>query len=114
MRHVIRIGLFAVGATALTAWACNVQPKTESGPASSSPEPRLTPEPGVHTGNTARSPVSEPARPRADRRYVHKLAKIPPPPKGPQDKAPKPLPKADKVIAVFHSGNMEGELDPCG
>jgi hypothetical protein len=25
-----------------------------------------------------------------------------------------PLPKADQRIAIFHSSNVEGELDPCG
>jgi hypothetical protein len=104
-----------VGATALAAWACNVQPPGEGKPLAAPPEARLAPEPGTPGARANRERVNDR---RGDREGVRRLRvdKRPRPyrPTGPQASKPAPLPKADKVVAIFHSGNVEGELDPCG
>lgn len=98
---------WVLGASALL-WACNMQP---SGGGGGAPAPALSPDPAA--SGTVRS------EPAPEQRYAPRRARplAPVPrvrPTGPQASQPAPLPRDGVRVAIFHSGNVEGELDPCG
>jgi hypothetical protein len=100
--------LAAIGGLLLLAWSCNVQPggagpEPAAEPPGTAPSARLKPEPGA---------AGQGATAAASRRRLEKIQPIHVP--GPKASTPAPLPRADKVLAVFHSGNVDGEVDPCG
>lgn len=101
----------ALGASALL-WACSMQPSGGGG-GGGAPTPTLSPEPGVASG-TARVPT--PRQRRAGLSPARRLAPLPPVPRatGPQASKPAPLPTDGTLVDIFHSGNVEGEFDPCG
>ncbi|MFH2005541.1 MAG: hypothetical protein ABI333_03030 [bacterium] len=96
-----------LGSVLLAAYACDVQPGRSGGPAEApgvvapvEPSAKLKPEPRHPVKPVTKRPPIQPAAPASV--------------EGPKDTKPAPLPKADKVLAIFHSGNVDGELDPCG
>ncbi len=109
MRNRVTPALMAIGGLLLVAWSCNLQPGGEATEpqaqptASSSPSAKLKPEPGVHK----RTPDGTKSRRRM--RPIQPVNV-----KGPKASKPAALPKADKILAIFHSGNVDGEVDPCG
>ncbi len=101
MRHTSIPALVAAGGLLVFSWSCDVQPggKASEPPAFNTPAAKLQPEPAMT------------ARQRAPRRLkpIQPLSI-----KGPKATKAAPLPRAGKVVAIFHSGNVDGELDPCG
>ena len=93
----------------LVAWSCNIQPggvgkEPEVVPdLAPAPSAQLKAEPGAHK----RKPSPAATRRRMKPIQPVKLT-------GPKESKPAPLPKADKTLAIFHSGNVDGEVDPCG
>lgn len=109
MRHKTTPALVAIGGLVLVAWSCNIQPggagtEAQAVPGTA-PEPsaKLKPERGVQNQDP-RSP--------ANRRRMKPIQPVNL--TGPKASKPAPLPKADKILAIFHSGNVDGEMDPCG
>ena len=101
--------LAASSGALLWALSCSVQPGGGSGDpaaqAGEAPDPgaKLAPEPG-------KSPTA-----RKDHRVRRRMPPIQPAKvEGPKAAKPAPLPKADKIVAIWHSGNVDGEIDPCG
>lgn len=84
--------------------ACNMQPG--EAPQTSAASPAPSPEPTAST-RSAREERPPPAReaPRQEKGAQ---------PTGPTAERPAPLPRGDKVVTLFHTGNVEGSLDPCG
>lgn len=108
MRHKTTPALTAISGLLLVAWSCNIQPggvgnEPQAEPSTPAPSAKLMPEPGAQK----RGPGSAATRRRMKPIQPLKLA-------GPKESKPAPLPKADKTIAIFHSGNVDGEVDPCG
>lgn len=109
MRYKTIPALTAGAGLLLLAWSCNVQPggagsEPQAEPNTpSSPMAKLKPEPGFNKGapNAA-----------SNRRRVKPIQPVNL--TGPKASKPAPLPKADKILAIFHSGNVDGEVDPCG
>jgi hypothetical protein len=102
-----RLTLATLGSLLVIAYACNIQPSDRPAPPPPGDEPKakLQPERGAATAEK---------RPAEPPKFGVKQGAKDAAPAGPLATAPSPLPKADKVIALFHSGNVEGELDPCG
>ena len=109
MRYKTAPALMAIGGLLLVAWSCNIQPggagsEPEALPSTDpSPSAKLKPERGVRK----RDPGPAATRRRMKPIQPVKLT-------GPKASVPAPLPKADKTLAIFHSGNTDGEVDPCG
>ena len=99
----------ALGPLALLIAGGNVQPSGDGPP----PLARTSLEPETASGPEA-SDRPRPAARRAAEAKQARQARKPPLPSGPRAVKAAPLPKADKVLAIFHSGNVEGEIDPCG
>lgn len=94
--------------------SCNMQPGGEGQPPTSESSAMLSAEPGVRKDGLDRK-VRKPRRQRDPNRKRRKLEPIKPiVVSGPKETAAAALPKADQQIAIFHSANVEGELDPCG
>lgn len=111
MRILIRHLAPTLGSLVLVAYACNVQPGGPGLPASERAEPALAPEPA--------SPRPVPVTRAEPERVAPQVIapaprRAPEPPAGPMATEAAPLPKVDQRIAIFHSSNVEGELDPCG
>ncbi len=100
--------LVASGALLLLAWSCNIQPGG-SGGSQAQPDPgpapmaKLKPERGFEKRDRG------PAARRKNMKPIQPVNLT-----GPKASKPAPLPKADKILAIFHSGNIDGEVDPCG
>jgi len=109
MRYKMTPALMAALGLVLVAWSCNIQPGGVGKAPEALPDPvtassaELKAEPGAHK----RKPGSASAKRRMKPIQPVKLT-------GPKESKPAPLPKADKTIAIFHSGNVDGEVDPCG
>ncbi len=109
MRNKMTPAVTAAVGLLLVAWSCNIQPggvgkEPEAlPPKAAAPSARLKAEPGARK----RKPGPASARRRMPPIQPVKLT-------GPKESKPAPLPKADKTIAIFHSGNVDGEVDPCG
>jgi hypothetical protein len=109
MRNKMTPALMATAGLLLVAWSCNVQP----GGVGKEPEvlPKVAPAPSAELkadrGDRARKSDRASARRRMKPIQPVKLT-------GPKASKPAPLPKADKTLAIFHSGNVDGEVDPCG
>lgn len=100
-----------LGLMALAGYSCNVQPGGDPGQSSSGARaPSLAPE---SAQPEARMSTSAPAR-MAPRVQAVAPAAPDPRPTGPVATEAAPLPPSDQRIAIFHSANVEGELDPCG
>lgn len=100
-----------LGCWVLATYSCNVQPGGDPGQSSSgAPAPSLTPE----RPQTATRVI--PAAPERIAPRVQAVAPNAPDPQptGPMATEPAPLPPSEQRIAIFHSSNVEGELDPCG
>lgn len=117
MRIANLLLLLALGGLSFVAWACEEQPARQrpSPPGASTPSP--TAEPGVTA--PPQSPAVRPApeeRAHEDTRPAPATASVRPAvrPSGPMDTEAVALPRADQRIAIFHSSNLEGEIDPCG
>ena len=103
------LALAASSGALLWALSCSVQsggggadPAAQAGEAPA-PGAKLAPE--RHKARTT----------RPDRRTQRRLPPIQPTKvEGPKESKPAPLPKADKIITLWHSGNVDGEIDPCG
>jgi len=111
MQHKTTPALAAIAGLVLVAWSCNIQPggagtepQAEPG-AAQAPSAKLKPEP--EPGVQKQDPRSPANRRRMKPIQPVKLT-------GPKASKPAPLPKADKTLAIIHSGNVDGEVDPCG
>jgi hypothetical protein len=106
MRLKTTPALLAMVGLLLVAWSCNVQPGG-AGESQAAPPPdptaKLEPEPGHKTKAPDRATARRRVRPIQPAKVT-----------GPKASKPAPLPKADKTLAIFHSGNIDGEVDPCG
>lgn len=109
MRHKTTPALTAIAGLLLVAWSCNVQPggagsEPQAEPNSpASPMAKLKPERGFNKR------ASKAAATRRRMKPIQPVNLT-----GPKASKPAPLPKADKILAIFHSGNVDGEVDPCG
>ncbi len=108
MRHRTTPALVAIAGLLLVAWSCNVQPGGKGS------EPTAEP-------NTGASPMAKlkpegrfnkRARGAASRRRMKPIQPV----KlgGPRGSKPHPVPKADNTRRIFDSGDVDGEVDPCG
>jgi hypothetical protein len=99
LRSLALVGLFGL-------MGCNIQPARPDAPP---PAVKATSTPPADTAPavTAKAPVApEPgATPPAPAEA---------PPSGERAEAAAPLPARDAVIAIYHTGNVEGSVEPCG
>lgn len=109
MRYKTTPALTAIAGLLLVAWSCNVQPGGASSEPQAEPNPGLSPMAKLkpERGFNKRARNTGATRRRAKPIQPVKL-------EGPRATRPAPLPKADKTLAIFHSGNVDGEVDPCG
>lgn len=108
MRYKTTPALVAIGGLLLVAWSCNIQPGGSGGP-------QAEPDPGPPPMTALQAERGFEKRQRNNKVNRKRMKPIQPVKlTGPKESKPAPLPKADKVLAIFHSGNVDGEVDPCG
>lgn len=115
MRIAPRHLLTAMGGLVLVTYACNAQPGGIGPPSSgtSGPTPASEQTSVEPTPSPVLQSVPRPAPPKTTPQ-AGAQAPVEASPLGPMATEPTPLPKADQRIAIFHSSNVGGELDPCG